>query len=377
MASQQQQQQQQQPQQPLTLGDHKESIIKNLEVMLENVRQEKEFFRMRAYQTALTNIKAHLGPIRTLADIKGIAGIGDKTKQRIKEIIETGLLDEAEKIRDERGDELQVLEELSKVYGIGSVKAQELFKQGVISVSDLRQKNHQQVLEEKVSAKTDKAVKALLNGPQRLGLAYYDDFLERIPRSEMERHREIFTAAMQKAYPQGVDFEIVGSYRRQAVESGDIDILIKDRDHLNQPLNLKIIVGVLKTAGYVQETLANGSKKFMGVCRVDTHSTHRRLDLLVTPAAEWPFALLYFTGSQALNIKMRALALLKGFSLNEHCLSNMVVSEVEVERKLKDGSVKLYKRKVRAKGDCATIKIDTERDIFELLGMQYLEPVYR
>ena len=51
-----------------------------------------------------------------------------------------------------------------KVWGIGPSKAQQLYKEGIKTIEQLRER-------------TD-----LLNKNQRLGLKYYEDFLKKIPR---------------------------------------------------------------------------------------------------------------------------------------------------------------------------------------------------
>ena len=66
--------------------------------------------------------------------------------------------------------------------------------------------------------------------------------------------------------------------------------------------------------------LAHGAPKFMGICTLGKLPP-RRLDILLTPPEEYGYALLYFTGSQQFNIKVRHHALSKGYTLNEHVLS--------------------------------------------------------
>ena len=79
---------------------------------------------------------------------------------------------------------------------------------------------------------------------------------------------------------------------------------------------------LLNNCGYIVETLALGEKKFMGICKLtgsnESISIHRRIDILVTPESEYPFALMYFTGPVQFNVAMRTHALERGVSLNEH-----------------------------------------------------------
>ena len=49
---------------------------------------------------------------------------------------------------------------------------------------------------------------------------------------------------------------------------------------------------------------------------------NRHLDIIETTPGEWPFAVLYFTGSGGFNIKMRRHALSMGYTMNEYSLKN-------------------------------------------------------
>jgi DNA polymerase/3'-5' exonuclease PolX len=117
----------------------------------------------------------------------------------------------------------------------------------------------------------------------------------------------------------------------------------------------------LQAAGYVREVLAQGEHKCLAVAALPSATPSssaasgagkrvaRRLDLLVTPPEEYPFAVLYFTGSDGFNVAMRAHALTRGFTLNEHALT-----QVSTGRPV--GGIK------------------TERDIFTVLKLQWREP---
>ena len=78
----------------------------------------------------------------------------------------------------------------------------------------------------------------------------------------------------------------------------------------------------------------------------------RRIDFMLTQEHEYPFALLYFTGSGPFNVAMRNFALSKGYSLSEYGL--------------KDANGKFV-------GDA----FRTEEDIFEFLGLKYIPPEQR
>jgi DNA polymerase/3'-5' exonuclease PolX len=138
--------------------------------------------------------------------------------------------------------------------------------------------------------------------------------------------------------------DVVGSFRRSAAHSGDIDLLVKGN------VDIHAIISALGDVGYLLEILALGKNKCMAIC---TLGTPRRLDILVTPDEEYAYALLYFTGSQQFNIAFRSHALYMGYTLNEHGLK----------------PIKPVKKDVPY--------MKTERDIFHFLTLTYVEPRHR
>ena len=92
----------------------------------------------------------------------------------------------------------------------------------------------------------------------------------------------------------------------------------------------------------------------MGICRLSGKHNVRRIDILVTPPKNWAAASLYFTGSKELNILMREAAQLKGMRLNEYGLWKLPASGIGVYLE--------------------PVETETEQEIFELLGLDYLEP---
>ena len=299
-------------------------ILDALETLRKKDAAEKRVFQARAYNKVIDQLKTMEGPITTYEDLAYLEGVGDKMKAKFKEILETGSLATAERAKAEFPIELY--DSLQKIYGVGPVKAKDLVqKDNVTSITNLRAK----VMENP----------ALLNEKQKIGLRYYEDINERIPRSEMEQHEAVLLASL----PHTLEGTIVGSYRRLAETSGDIDMLLKGSQ------GFKEYVNTLKQKGYIVETLAEGDKKCLAICKLSPRAKGRRLDLLVTPEDEYAYAILYFTGSAHFNVAMRKYALTLGYSRNEHTLSPM-----------EDAPLPPY--------------METEKDIFDFLGLQYIEP---
>ena len=188
---------------------------------------------------------------------------------------------------------------------------------------------------------------------QRAGLKYYEDILERIPRSEIDEYNALFKTEFNKVATEGSEYEIVGSYRRGAHTSGDIDVIITSDD---ATMFSKFIDALLEKQ-VILEVLSRGKTKCLVIARLLNHKTARRVDFMYTSKQEYPFAVLYFTGSKTFNTVMRGHALKLGVSLNEHGLYTKQVGKEKEE------------------------KIDTvfnnEKDIFDYLKLDYKEPVDR
>ena len=360
--------------------DYKPVIIDALRVLEARDKADKKPFSVRAYATVLRHLEAHPAPIRSLAEIPVFQGVGEKIKKKMEEIVETGRLEAAEKAKAEYP--LDALALFGGIYGIGPVKARELVDMGLRTLTDLRVELHMRP--------------DLLHEKQKAGLFYYEDLVERIPREEMREHelllvgtlpatggrfptplshqagsvskREGYGDAHKARSPCGtalcVSITVVGSYRRGAETSGDVDVLLRVPSAWTSLMcgeYLHNVVMALETAGYIEYILALGEKKCMGIARLPSHDGKdykaRRVDFLITPEHEYACALLYFTGSDMFNVAFRQRALQKGYTLNEHAMTSM---------KLPDGT-----------NTPTPPPFHTEQDIFRFLTLQYVEPSKR
>ena len=209
--------------------------------------------------------------------------------------------------------------DLNRVFGIGTSLMKKLTDIGIDSYKQLAEL----VTNNKI--KVPRAVK--------LGIKYHNDLQKKIPRNEMHRIR----ARLLRVCPTGI---VCGSYRRRKQYSSDIDFLIIDE-------SLKNIVTRLKNDGLIIDDISIGQSKYMGLCKV-TNLT-RRIDIINVPKESKFTALMYFTGSKEFNTRIRAHAKSMGYKLNEYRLT---------------------------KGD-TIIKIQSERDVFNLLKLPYLPPNLR
>jgi DNA polymerase lambda len=312
--------------------DSKQKILDSLATLQLRDTWSGDKFSALAYDKAITAIKK-LDKVTSLKDVESSAGVGKKIKEKVEEIIETGQLLAAERAKEELPIELY--QNLLNVYGIGPAKAKDLItKDKIKSIEELESKPE------------------LLNEVQKKGLKYYKDILLRIPRSEMEEHEKVVMSHIKNP----IEAIIVGSYRREAPTSGDIDVLIKVPESYNKKQQKEFFdtyIKTLKDKNYLVEILALGDKKCMGVVKLDKDSVARRIDFLITPEKEYPYAVLYFTGSDSFNVAFRKYALSKGYTLNEHAMKETTGDKKDVEG------------------------IKDEKGIFKFLGLKYQKPKNR
>jgi NAD-dependent DNA ligase/DNA polymerase/3'-5' exonuclease PolX len=325
----------------LPTGRLNENFIELMEKLADIMLKQGEPFRARAYQKAQETIMAYPDDILSPSNLKGKPNIGPTIMEKLNEYVETGTLKVIER---EKNNPVNILAE---VYGIGPKKAKELVEKGITNIAELRERPE------------------LLNDVQKMGLRYYEDVLKRIPRSEIDDYKELLNPLFKKVeqnyqpfskapdlaqpFSKVVDMEIVGSYRRGAATSGDIDIIITSQ---NEEIFKNFIDELIKQK-VILEVLSRGPSKCLVMAKIPSSDTVRRVDFLYTKEEEFPFAILYFTGSKIFNTVMRQHALQMGLTMNEHGL---------------------YKMENGKKGEKVAHKFKSEKDIFDYLNMEYKSP---
>ena len=140
----------------------------------------------------------------------------------------------------------------TNIYGIGEKKAEELITK-IYNLDDLENKKH------------DKS-----NDKQIIGLNITMIFCKE-SRSEIVRYESIF----QKHFPKKGSMEIVGSYRRGAETSGDIDVILT---HESNDVFVEFIDKLLK-AKVIIEVLSRGPTKCLVIAKLPVQNM---LDALIS-----------------------------------------------------------------------------------------------
>jgi DNA polymerase/3'-5' exonuclease PolX len=322
-----------------------ELLIKQLE-FYSDVKTGKEkliyAYKVNSIKKALAIIKKIKFQITSGSQIKDYKDIGKGTIRRIDEILKTGKLSEVHEA-DISGSHLNYVEELMKIFGIGRVKAYELYTvYGIKSIDDLKKA----IREGKVDL------------PENIlkGIAYVDKIKTNIPREEIDEIYEFLLKEGIKLDP-NMDVRICGSYRREKATSGDIDVIIAHPKIITQKQAkksdlLRRFIRLLEDDGFIVASFTSEDvpTKYMGVCHLDKDHLLRRIDIRFIPQKSYYTAILYFTGSSDFNQRMRRVAMSMGYTLNEY--------------RLLDENKKPF-------------TVNSEKDVFDYLHMEYLQPKER
>lgn len=356
-----------------TEKDYIKTIISSFTILIKNEETQKETnwqFKRKAYKQVidiLSNSSEKIDSVQKALKVLRAGGAKldgeeayftkngeykSKTLQKISEIIRTGVLTKAIEIQDD--PKVKSITELTTIPEIGPSKAEKLYKDGITTIAEL--------------IDAFKKDSKLLNSKQSIGLKYHNDLEKRIPRSEMDSWNEFFTVMLKftiermKTKPEGVKMQLVGSYRRKAQDSGDIDILLSSKDpEQGKKLMTNFIKELLKTDNLdTSLVFSSGTTKFMGLGKIEDY--YRHIDIFYYSEKEYPFALLFSTGSGQFNIEMRTDAVKKGYSLSEKELVYKDNTKVTTEE---------------YKSDIGKDYPTEEKDIFYFLGLVYIEPENR
>jgi DNA polymerase/3'-5' exonuclease PolX len=347
------------------MSDANLPIITRLSHIADAYKSKGVIYKYKAYRTAISTLKSLTTPITSVADVRNLPGIGKAMEEKIGEILATGGLEQEEQVL---ADPITRATQLfTSIHGIGPVMAAKLVhEQGLRTLEDLK--------------------RVPLPAQVQLGIKYYEDSQCRIPFNEVKRHMLQVEAICTLAVDPEIVVTVCGSHRRGNKTSGDVDILLSQRHtrstSKSEYVYMQEVIRALTRAGYIVDTLVEGAVKFMGYSRLlkvepgptealypvesSAFSTVRRLDVRWFCYDHFYSALLYFTGSDAHNIKMRQQAINMGYVLSEYGIFKAVGAGGDSPQKMGAGAMKGER-----------VPTYSEEEIFQVLKMPYVPPEQR
>jgi DNA polymerase (family X) len=260
-------------------------------------------FKIRAYANAARSIEAWGGSFSDLQDEEAlgkIPGIGKSIADKIKELAATGSLKYLEELRAEFP---AAILELFSISGLGAKKIKALYDKLQISSIEQLLKACQSGRVAKLpgfgETTQEKICKAIEERAKHSGYFQFGEIAQEAEtlKSDLAGH------------PDSLQVDVAGSYRRRKEIVHDVDLVVATKKP--EPIMKFFVAHPL-----VESIIAQGPTKSSVRLRSGI-----QCDLRVVSAAEYPFALAYFTGNKEHNIELRSRALKRGWTLNEYRLA--------------------------------------------------------
>ncbi len=295
-------------------------------------------FKTRAYANGARIIETLQEPLaKVVAEnrLGEIKGIGDALQQKITELVTNGKLAYYDELKASVPPGLLAMLDIP---GLGPKKVKVLWDElGIESVEQLE-----------AACKENK-----IAGLKGFGEKTQANILDGINRRRAYASKHLLADALRVAepllddlrqHPDTIRCSTAGSLRRHKEVIGDIDFLASSK-------NPAAIIEWFTSQPGILNVIAKGETKASVLLEGGIQS-----DLRVVTDAEFPFALLYFTGSKEHNIVMRQRAIERGLRLNEYGL---------------------FKSKEETRDPKLLVKCRTEEEVFEKLDLSFVPPELR
>ncbi|XP_069070485.1 DNA-directed DNA/RNA polymerase mu isoform X2 [Pleurodeles waltl] len=342
-------------------------LVDALEILAEEAEFGNSEGRSLAFARAASVLRSIPYAVTRFEDLNSLPCFGAHSRKIVQEITEDGSSVEVQRVlHSERYHTLKVF---SGIFGVGKKTADRWYQEGLRTLDDLRKKEKK------------------LNRQQEAGLQHYTDLNSPVTRLEADKIQHVVQDAVLRFLP-GAIITLTGGFRRGKQSGHDVDFLIT---HPTEGKEMGLLIKVvswlssqglllyhhMKQNSYKEPTQMSvqASKDRLdhfescfSIFKLDTPNEQMessstaaenirnwkalRVDLVVTPFSQYPFALLGWTGSKHFERELRRFAV--------H------------ERKMILNSHALYDTKQNV-----MLPAHSEEDIFAHLGLDYILPTER
>lgn len=287
-------------------------------------------YKPRAYRDAAESIRA--ADPSDLDDPTSIENVGDAIGSKITEYLETGEIEELEELREELPIDIK---EITAVEGVGPKTAGKLYRElGITTLDELEEAARRKKIRE-VKGFGPKTEENILDGIEFARRKHERSLLGKaLPLSRDIEERLLSHGSVEHAVT-------AGSIRRRRETIGDLDIVVVTGDSDD-------VVGFIE-GWELEDVIQKGETK------TSVRIEGMRVDFHLVGRGEFGSSLQYFTGSKQHNVEMRNRAIDRGMKLNEYGLWDTENGKEEKRR----------------------IAGENEKDIYEALGLDYIEPELR
>jgi DNA polymerase (family 10) len=288
-----------------------QEVAKTFETLADmlDIQGEENKFKIIAYRRVaeqIANLDRDINAVWQAGEIRSVPGVGPAIEEKIDALLKTGTFDLYARLQKQIPAGVVAM---LAIPDMGPKRVKMLWQEaGITGVEALEKKARAGELaglpglgkkfEEKIIANIEATKRRGASDRSPLGVVYplAHDMLRRLMRVD----------GVQRA-------SVAGSLRRMRETVGDVDLLVSaEAKHTDS------IMDAFNALPQVAEVIARGPTK----SSVRLH-TGQQVDLRVIQPKHWGAALQYFTGSKDHNVRLREIALKKGYSLNEYSLTRM------------------------------------------------------
>ncbi|XP_008574082.1 PREDICTED: DNA-directed DNA/RNA polymerase mu isoform X2 [Galeopterus variegatus] len=313
-------------QRPAPLAHHNTSFSEALETLAEAAAFEGSECRLLSFRRAASVLRALPGPVTALSQLQGLPHFGEHSSRVVQELLEHGVCEEVERVR--RSERYQTMKLFTQIFGVGVRTADRWYQEGLRTLDDLRGQPQRLTKQQRAALPRPEHPNpaARCGGPAAssgggcgAGPArghHHTDW--QLPEGLVLYHQHQHSHC--------------GSPAKRARHSHTMDAFERSFCIFRLPQPPETTVGDPPRPCPAWKAV--------------------RVDLVVVPISQFPFALLGWTGSKLFERELRRFSRKeKGLWLNSHGLF--------------DPEQKVF------------FHVTSEEDIFKLLGLEYLPPEQR
>jgi len=318
-----------------TINQELSSIFKEMSNLYKYMGPT-ERFRALSYQKAanvLASLPNEINEYVKNNTLEDLPGIGESIGKKIREFINTGVIQKHKELKKDIPRELL---EIIEIKGFGPQTIKKIHT--TLNITSKKQ------LVDALQCGTIETLKGF--GKKKTAtllesLKLHEQTQKRLLLNDALAIGEILVKELKKI-PEIQNIELAGSLRRRKETIGDIDILISANDR-----DRKKIIDEFIKSDMIKKIMVKGNTKASVILK----QKEKQADIRIVNDAQWGAALLYFTGSKEHNIHLRSVAKEKNMKLSEYGLFDQA----------------------------SNIKIagETEASIYKALGLQNIPPEMR
>ncbi|KAI1750085.1 hypothetical protein F4782DRAFT_510591 [Xylaria castorea] len=368
-------------QRPTPFDSLNSEFIEQLKKMRTLRTLEMDDVGIRAYSTSIAAVAAYPYPLSSASEVDRLPGCGPKIVELYKQWKDHGYLDDVQEA--DSNPKTKVLLLFYEIWGVGAKTANEFYNRGWRDLDDIVEHGWDEITR-----------------VQQIGVKYYEELQEKIPRAEVEGISKIILVHANKIRA-GFQMVIVGGYRRGKASSGDVDVLLSHPDPSATEYFVNEIVTSLEKTEHITHTLTlssknsergqaplalkgDGRKAGTGFDTLDkalvvwqdpnwdttkaskNPNPHRRVDIIISPWKTAGCAVVGWTGGTTFERDLR-----------RYCKKTKQLKFDSSGVRMREGGGEWVDLESGADGNPAPDLLTAEKRVFEKLGLTWRPPEER